>query len=119
MTEDGRVPPDRFLFHNVKSPLFRTVHADGIFGGLTPTGNIHISFWNQRSPIPLLMEYDLSPEGTIGNEIIESRIGKSGMVREIDVGVSMNLDVAVSLRKWLDEKISVLEEAVKKQREKS
>lgn len=92
--------------------MFRAIHADGIFGGVTPSENIHMSFWSERNPIPQLIEYQINQDGTLGDEVTGSRIGKTGLVREVDVDVIMDLGTAIALRKWLDEKISILQTAV-------
>ena len=33
-------------FDYIKSNLFRVIHADGVWGGIAPTGKIHLSFFN-------------------------------------------------------------------------
>lgn len=106
--DKGKIPSS-ILMHYLKSPMFRTIHADGLFGGITPRKNIHMSFWNERSPIPQIIEHKVKPDGTLGEEIIEARIGKNGIVREIDVDVIFDLTTAISIREWLDEKIRMLQ----------
>ena len=115
MNDDNSAPmgePPRITIHNIKSPFFRTVHADGLFGGVTPHGYIQMSFWNERAPIPQIIEHEIESNGTLGKEIEASRIGKTGLVREVDVDVIMNLETAIAVKKWLDEKITVLMTAV-------
>lgn len=105
--------PKTIVMHYLKSPMFRTVHADGIFGGVTPHQNIHMSFWNERAAIPQIIEHEIKPDGTLGPEIMEARIGKKGIVREVDVDVVLDLATAISLREWLDDKIKNLEKVIK------
>lgn len=102
--------PDRILFHYLKSPMFRAIHADGLFGGVTPTGNIHAAFFSERNPIPQQIEHPILPDGQLGKEITESRVVRSGLVREVDIDVIFDLDTAVSFRDWLDEKIKILQQ---------
>jgi len=104
--------PKTLLIHYLKSPLFRTIHADGLFGGLTPHQNIHMTFWTERAPIPQVIEHVINPDGSLGEEILEARIGKKGLVREIDIDVVFDLSTAIAIRKWLDQKIALLENAI-------
>ncbi len=43
---------DRIKFHYLKSCDFKVVHVDGVFGGLTPSGDIFVTVFNQRPPLP-------------------------------------------------------------------
>ena len=71
-----------------------------------------MSFYSERAPIPKKLVHKVTSEGVLGNEI--SRESKAGLIREVDVEVIMDLDMARSFRDWMDEKISFLE----KQKEK-
>ena len=43
----------RARFDYIKSQFFRSVHVDGVFGGVIPSGkSIRMSIWNERWPIP-------------------------------------------------------------------
>lgn len=102
----------RLQVHYVKSPMFRTIHADGIFGGVTSHLNIQMSFWNERTPIPQMIELELDENSIIGQEIPDARIAKQGLVREIDANVVIDLDTAIAFRDWLDTKIANLKHAI-------
>jgi hypothetical protein len=101
--------PKTILIHYIKSPMYRTAHADGIYGGITPQRNIHMSFWSERTPIPQLIEHEIKPDGFLGNEIIGARIGKTGLVREVDFDVVLSLETAKAMIGWLSEKVMALE----------
>ena len=98
-------------FHYLKSNAYRVIHVDGILGGPTPTGLLHFSFYTERLPIPTLVEHATTDVGggrvKLGDEI--RREGKEGIVRDVEVGVIMTVDMAIKLRAWLDDKISKLE----------
>lgn len=102
-------------FHYIKSNAYRVVHADGVVGGPTPSGLVHVSFFSERLPIPTVVDHAVSDigggRGTLGNEI--AREGKKGVVREVEVGVVMTLDTAKLLRAWLDDNITRLETALR------
>lgn len=112
-------PPQNLKFNYIKSNLFRVIHADGVWGGATPQGRIHVSLFNERTPIPQQTVHEITPEGKLGPEIVGERITKDGIVREVEVEAIMDLDVAKSLAKWLNEKIQIMESRKKPTTEKS
>lgn len=97
--------PDVVDVHYIKTHSYRTYFADGVFGGLTPTGKLYMEFFLHRSVTPQIIKYKTSPEGFISKEEVE-RIGKSGIVRQIEAGIEMDIHTAKVVREWLDSKIS-------------
>lgn len=91
-----------------KSNFFRVVHADGAWGGLSPQGDIHVSFYNERAAIPDTSKLVFSQKTgqLVKPEEFEA---SSKFVREIEVDVVVDLGTAVKLRTWLDEKITALQ----------
>jgi hypothetical protein len=95
----------KLKFHYVKSVHYRTLHADGIWGGPTPTTDgIYIAFYNQRFPIAQTTIHEIRPDGTLGKEL--SREGKDGVIREVEVGVTVDVATAHHLHKWLTEQLA-------------
>ena len=103
-------------FHYIKSNGFRVIHADGVWGGPTPRGYLTMAFYSERHPIPLKLTHEIKPEGTLGDPI--DRDTKEGIVREVEVEVMLDLDMAKSLLPWLEEKIEALEKLRGPQEEK-
>jgi hypothetical protein len=97
--------PPTVKFHYIKSNLFRVVHADGAYGGLSPTGDIFFSLFSQRPPIPTLTVQGVKESGELGDEILENRTTRDGIVREMEVGITMRPEVAEGVVKFLQEKI--------------
>lgn len=98
-------------FHYIKSNAYRVVHADGIFGGPTPNGHIYVSFFSERGPIPTVVEHAATDLGG-GRALLGDQIrteGKEGIIREIEVGAMMTLDMAKKLHAWLGETIKKME----------
>jgi hypothetical protein len=95
-------------FDYIKSGQFRVVHVDGAHGGLTPKGQgIQIAFYNERFAIPRSEVYPLSDGKLDENpKDVEKR---DAIVREVEVEVLMDVDVARSLHRWLGEKIASAE----------
>lgn len=96
---------DKVKFHYLKANDFRVVHMDGVFGGLSPTGDIFMSIFSQRPPIPQITVQPVKENGELGDELIEERTVKEGIVREIEVGIAVRPEIAQTLIKWLQEKV--------------
>ena len=106
--EQPQVPTPTLRVHFLKSSLFRVIHVDGAFTGNLPSGKgIHISLYSERGAIPQVMEYSVTDKGVL-DEI--GRIGKSGIVREIEVDAVMDLEVARALRGMLDRHLKSMDE---------
>ena len=89
----------------IKSNFFRVIHADGVWGGVTPHMNIQMSFFSERTPIPKVTTAQVTPSGI--KEI--NKETKIGIIREVEVDVIMDLETAKALRFWLDEKIQAMD----------
>jgi len=94
-----------------RSASFRIVHADGVWGGVTPQAKVYMTFFSETPPLPEAMAYSLSADGTVLGEVRAERRGSTNPTREVEVGVVMDLNVAKSFLKWLDEKIKWIENA--------
>ncbi len=98
--------PQRIRFHYLKGSDFRTIHADGAIGGLTPRGGLHIAFYAERFAIPTSTEHAVTNR-TIGEELPESRVMREGIVREMSVDVMMTREVAQNLLDWLTKALNL------------
>lgn len=97
----------------IKGNNFRVIHVNGVFGGTAPRpGSIHMSIFNERWPIPKSTTSQFSPEKGVGKEILEERISRDSVVREVEVLLVMDIDVAIRMRKWLDDKIKTIQELI-------
>ena len=100
--------PPTVSFHYIKSNLFRVLHADGVVGNVTPGGLIFLGIYSERAPIPQLMTHEITDAGQVGAEHVDERVTKKGIVREVEVGATMNVDVAAQVVAWLQEKIDLI-----------
>ncbi len=101
------IPKGQIKFDYLKSPDYRTIYINGVFGGISPRGQIYISVWKERWPIPKQVTYHLKEDGTVTNEIESERIAREAIIREVEVGLLMDIGTAIAMRNWLDEKISI------------
>ena len=109
MADTEEEKPGTITFHLIKSPAFRTVHADGVWGGVTPRGFINMGFYSERAPFPRQTTYPLMPDGQLGDEIKEVRVQRDGPVRELEFNATIDLRLAKSLITWLKQKIKAIE----------
>ena len=107
---------EKISFDYIKSQFFRVLHADGAIGGITPSGYIHFSFYSERQAIPQSQTFTLNKDGSLGQSIAEKTIIRNAVVRELDVDVVMNVDVARSLAIWLSQQVKLYEEKVEEAR---
>lgn len=105
-------PNQHLTYHYQKSSQYRVVHADGAYGGLTPTLGVFISFFNERLPIPQKVTHSVEAAGTLGPEI--SHESKEGIIREVEVGVIFDETVARSLLTWLQQRLENIKEIKEK-----
>ncbi|WP_461630866.1 hypothetical protein [Labilibaculum euxinus] len=93
---------DKIEFHYEKNPQYRTINADGAYGGVTPTNHINISFYSTRNCIPTSVTHKVNENGSLSEQPIEvNPNSKTGVVREIEFGVYMNRQTAQDLLKFL------------------
>ena len=103
-------------FHYLKMPGYRTYHVDGFFGGLTPRGTLYMELFVERAVTPQLVRHKIADDGTLGEEV--KREGKSGVVREVECGIALDINAAKSCRDWLDDKIKEHEKLIKEGKKK-
>jgi hypothetical protein len=83
--------PPKVRFDYIKSPQFRVVHVDGAYGGITPRGQLFISLYSERLPIPTAIVHQLNPNGQLGDEILSERETRKGVVREVEIGLQFDI----------------------------
>jgi hypothetical protein len=100
--------PTSVPFHYIKSNSFRVIHTDGAVGNVTPGGLIFVGFYSERSAIPQMMVHEITEGGQVGSEHLEERVSKKGIVREVEVGATMSVEVAQTIVAWLQERIDLI-----------
>ena len=94
-------------FEYLKSASFRVVHSDGVFGGTTPQGDIFVSFYNERFPLPKSLVNEVEPDGTLGPEVRSDRVEEGrNVIRELEVGVHLSVPMAKIVAEWLLKKVA-------------
>jgi hypothetical protein len=91
--------PTSIKFFYEKGKYFRVAHIDGAIGGLTPTRDIFVSLYSQRSALPQIVEQQITPEGKLG--AVVDTTGKRGIFREMEIGIVITPEVAIELADFL------------------
>ena len=94
---------EKVVINYLKTKNYRTYHVDGIYGGITPDAKLYVELFVQRSVTPQVVVHKIKKDGTLGEEI--SRTGKKGIIREIESGIIMDIEVAKAFRDWINRKI--------------
>jgi hypothetical protein len=104
--------PTEIEFDFIKSNFFRVIRADGFFGGLTPYGgNVHVGVFSERLPYPQKIFHTASG-ATLGSELVEKRKVRPGIVRELEIGITMDIAQTITLRNWLNERLEQYEQLI-------
>ena len=96
----------RVKYNFTKSPLYRDIHIDGIWGGVHPGGYIQMAVFKDRSQLPNEVEYAVSEDGRQAGET--SRDVSDSITRVVEADIAMSLNVAILMRDWLSERIDEL-----------
>lgn len=106
----GNESPRTINIDYVKGNDFRVLHADGAYMAGAPSG-LTISFYSERQPIPRRVVHEVS-SNTLGKEITEQRVVRDALIRDVDVSLIMNLEVARNVYKTLGEVIKGVEDVI-------
>jgi hypothetical protein len=107
----GAPSPPRTIqlpIHFIKSSHFRVIHASGVWYGADAQQNIHLSFFNERSPIPKKVVINLNEQGGVLGEDESKREIKEGFIREVEVDVIFSVASAVDFYRTLGENLKAL-----------
>lgn len=95
-------------FHYKKSSHFKTMHVDGVVGGLAPNGLIRATVFNERWPIPQSQTFHLLDNRFLGGPVDSE--GIEGVVREVEADLVMSEDSAKQMLEWLQSTLTALQE---------
>ena len=98
----------QIVFEYARDPMFRSTHADGFIGGLTPNGQIHLAFFSERPVLPKRHVFRVNADGSLGAEVPNEKAASESIVRDMQVDVLITVQAAEGLRNWLDQYIRAL-----------
>jgi hypothetical protein len=105
----------KMTFDYEHSSDYRVHHCHGVFGGLTPRGEVQMSFWNDMQMVPKRCVFNILDGTTLGDERKDERSPQEDpraprAVRHVPVTVIMPMDDVRKFVGWLQERIAELEE---------
>lgn len=99
--------PKELGFDFIKSNFFRVISTAGAFGGIAPNGSIHMAVYSERQALPTKIVHTVIGN-QLGPEIMSKRQSRNAIVREVEADLVFDLNQAIAMRQWLDEKIASL-----------
>ena len=107
MSQPSRAPKpvDEVEIRFERASDYKIVHADGAWGGITPSGSVAIGFYAEYKGEPTSIIY----EAKGGSPTEVRRSGPEPLRRELQVNVMMTESVAVALYEWLGTRLAELE----------
>lgn len=81
----------------------------GVYGGITANGTISMAVFSERQALPKVLTSELSPsvdEPGAFDVLSETREGLDGPVRFVHNTYYFDIELARSIRDWLDDKIN-------------
>ncbi len=114
---DSLLPVTEVSFELIKSRYFRSIHVDGAFGGISPTGNyLRMGIFNEGQPIPQKITHSIIQGNQLGPENIEKRSINNCFIREVEADLIMNFETAKLLKDWLEQQLILVEQLVASKR---
>lgn len=100
---DSSIDRDEHAVHYIKTPQFSEHFVTGAYGGIdTSTGRMYMAMFAERGTIPQVIHFEVGADGKV---IGERKEGRDGSVRSVSSVLHFEINTAISLRDWLDEKI--------------
>jgi len=81
----------------------RTVYANGVYGGMTSRGDLHMDFVTDRSERPDSQTFKVNKDGSLGRQVDEE--GGDDLIRERQISVFLKPDNAFSIATWMIAKL--------------
>ncbi|GAB6036173.1 hypothetical protein JCM15519_07320 [Fundidesulfovibrio butyratiphilus] len=97
----------RFKF--IYDEQYNLKYINGVWGGVTPSGEFNMNFFVDRLPVPKNTYQEVTGEGIITDRVRQD-IEEKLMVRCVQTGVVFNYVTAKILHQWLGEQIGQFEE---------
>lgn len=95
--------------HYIKGNEYRTNYVTGFYGGITHQNKFHLSYYLERPPLPRTgdLTFTTDEKGNLKGKTKETpKDSKSGIVRETQGGLIMDIGTAKTLRDWITKHIN-------------
>jgi hypothetical protein len=98
---EDRTAPTRVTFRYARSADYRIVAANGAAGGLTPQGDLLISFFVESAAFPPEATHPVDADGKLGPQESPAQPGTPEVERHLQVGVLLSRPQAAALADWI------------------
>jgi len=92
-------------------PSYRIVAANGVYGGITPRGDMKIDFFVESLDVPHQVRNKVLPDGKLGEEI--SRSPGKRLVRRLQVGLILSINDAGRIADFIKQRIELVKAKAK------
>lgn len=107
---------ETIMFHYLKGPAFRTLFAHGAVVSGTSRGEVVLTPYVERVPIPTQAEYEFSEvsekdnvkRGRVGRQV--NQVCREGLIRELDISFILPPAIAEQIANLLLEKAREIRE---------
>lgn len=100
---------DKFIIVYRRSPEYRVYPANIVYGGPTPSGEgIFVNICTDHNPLPNYVQHDISPDGKVNLAEIKDQAIVGNIEREVLCGLTLSVDEADRLAKWLQDHVNRL-----------
>jgi len=83
---------------------YEIVYVNGVYGGLTPRGDISCNFFHEHFSIPREEEFEINKDGKMGKQILK-RSDVQPINRDLKVGIVFKVEDAESIANWILDKV--------------
>lgn len=115
MSEKKKAKKIRFI-HN-KPQDYRIYPVNGVWGGISGRGDLICNFFVEHHEVPKEEVHSLKEDGSLGPLEKKPR-EEVRVIRDLQVGILVNREQAVSIANWILEKVKEYEKVTKKELKK-
>jgi len=107
---DEKTVPKQLKFKYIFSKEYNPTYSNGIYGGVTTSGDIVANFYFERHGLPVSQTQVVNTDGSLGEVIAnEPPDLQTSIVRVVESGVILNIATAKAFHDWLEKYIKLAE----------
>lgn len=95
--------PEEVNIKFTTSSNHQTFYVNGVYGGMTPRGDMHVDFVADRSERPKTQSFKVNKDGSLGRQVGEE--GGEKIIRERQVSLYMKPENAFDIGTWMIAKV--------------
>jgi hypothetical protein len=96
----SKSPPKSVDVFYDKAAQHRTIYADGVWAGITPSLELQMVFFKNLAPVPEYSRIEVTPTNKLGGEL--ESVTKKGMIREYQSTIVLSRETAEAMLQLLE-----------------